>query len=597
MGRRARLLAGAHVAGAGDVPGERITALAALRSCHRSSPSRWTRTATSRWIRLGSRSVAPLRDRPDHAVVLVDEVERSPPAPAGRRSLQQAREPAVLEHAPLGLAARAVAHHVVLVVDRGERASRSAGTARPRGGAPRAASAACRGSAARSSARSARARRRASRRSRRAGARAPPASRSPPRLNGESSRASRGSRRPTSARSRRSRAGRAAPRAAVARRRSRSPRSAGADRPRLGAEARERLLGLERVERQELDPRRLLGAELAQPQLAAVGDAARAGARCGRAGPARVSKSCRRPDDIRCISSASSPPASTMICLPRRRTPSIGRPGERVERRREALQRVDPRRQRRLDLGAAQRAVQAARGDLDLGQLGHPQAYAPPPVADRARISSRARPARRVARASARRRRSPGGGGPPHAPQPVGREVPARAPGAPSRRRAPSCSVRQVRPPSLEYWSSIVVGAARAARAAPLAVERGHAAARAAGRAGRPGRPRRPVAPVGPLAPVAPVDRPPSAAARGPRRRRRRACASRRAAGGSRCRPASPRPCRSPGPTEAAGPSGGSSRSRYWSKETTRGFSHAIFSEIAWNSACWASDTPSVWLG
>ena len=50
-----------------------------------------------------------------------------------------------------------------------------------------------------------------------------------------------------------------------------------------------------------------------------------------------------------------------------RRSPAV----ERVQRRVERLQRVDARRQRRLDRRAAQRGVQAARGDLDLGQLGH----------------------------------------------------------------------------------------------------------------------------------------------------------------------------------------------------------------------------------
>jgi hypothetical protein len=42
-----------------------------------------------------------------------------------------------------------------------------------------------------------------------------------------------------------------------------------------------------------------------------------------------------------------------------------------VQRRVERLQRVDARREGRLDDGAAQRGVEATRGDLDLGQLGH----------------------------------------------------------------------------------------------------------------------------------------------------------------------------------------------------------------------------------
>ena len=81
------------------------------------------------------------------------------------RSAQQPRQPPVLQHAPLGLA-RAGSRR-----SRSPRSGpppawrRSAGTARPRGGGPAAASAACRGSAARRPARSARSRRRASRRS------------------------------------------------------------------------------------------------------------------------------------------------------------------------------------------------------------------------------------------------------------------------------------------------------------------------------------------------------------------------------------------------------------------------------------------------
>ena len=44
---------------------------------------------------------------------------------------------------------------------------------------------------------------------------------------------------------------------------------------------------------------------------------------------------------------------------------------DRVQRRVERLQRVDARRERGLDRRAAQRRVEAARSDLDLGQLGH----------------------------------------------------------------------------------------------------------------------------------------------------------------------------------------------------------------------------------
>ena len=95
-------------------------------------------------------------DRPHTAGSRLEHGAARTKSHPGRRLLQQPREPAVLEHAALGLAGRAVGDHVVLEVDRAQRRRRSAGTARPRGGGPAAASAACRGSAARSPARSAR---------------------------------------------------------------------------------------------------------------------------------------------------------------------------------------------------------------------------------------------------------------------------------------------------------------------------------------------------------------------------------------------------------------------------------------------------------
>ncbi len=87
---------------------------------------------------------------------------------------------------------------------------------------------------------------------------------------------------------------------------------------------------------------------------------------------ARLSYSCSRPADIRWMSTCRSPATSTTRCLPMRRTPSIGRAVQRVQRRVERLQRVQPRGQRRLDRRAPQRRVEPARGDLDLGQLRHP---------------------------------------------------------------------------------------------------------------------------------------------------------------------------------------------------------------------------------
>ena len=57
--------------------------------------------------------------------------------------------------------------------------------------------------------------------------------------------------------------------------------------------------------------------------------------------------------------------------LPAAAHPGDRTPRERVERRVERLQRVDSGRERRSDLGAAQRRVEAAGRDLDLRQLGH----------------------------------------------------------------------------------------------------------------------------------------------------------------------------------------------------------------------------------
>jgi hypothetical protein len=45
--------------------------------------------------------------------------------------------------------------------------------------------------------------------------------------------------------------------------------------------------------------------------------------------------------------------------------------GEAVQRRVEGLHRVDPRGERRLDLGAGDGGGNEPRGDLDLGQLRH----------------------------------------------------------------------------------------------------------------------------------------------------------------------------------------------------------------------------------
>ncbi len=89
-------------------------------------------------------------------------------------------------------------------------------------------------------------------------------------------------------------------------------------------------------------------------------------------GPARLSYSCSRPADIRWISNTSSPETSDdQVLAP----PAHARDRLALqdgERRVERLQRVDAGRERPLDSSASQRPVEQARGDLDLGQLGHP---------------------------------------------------------------------------------------------------------------------------------------------------------------------------------------------------------------------------------
>ena len=185
-------------------------------------------------------------------------------------SLQQPRQAPVLEHAPARLLLRAVAHDVVLEVDRLDgRAAARAGLAR-RGGAPAAASAACRGRCPRSPPRSARARRPAPRRTPRAAARA---RRRPARTPSGTATAarSRAARPPTSGRCPRSCAGRAAAGGggAAGRAAARTPRRAGPGR-RPGRAWPRRRRPSSALGRQQLGPGALLGAELAQPQLAPV---------------------------------------------------------------------------------------------------------------------------------------------------------------------------------------------------------------------------------------------------------------------------------------------------------------------------------------
>jgi hypothetical protein len=138
--------------------------------------------------------------------------------------------------------------------------------------------------------------------------------------------------------------------------------------PGLGAERRQRVVLLERGAAQQLRPSRLVGAELTQAQLATVVDAhqqprgtvAQPGALVVELQPAgghQVHQQREIVADVDDHMLADPPHAGDPLAVERR------------QRRIERLQRVDARRERRLDAGAAQRVVKPTRGDLDLGKL------------------------------------------------------------------------------------------------------------------------------------------------------------------------------------------------------------------------------------
>ena len=85
---------------------------------------------------------------------------------------------------------------------------------------------------------------------------------------------------------------------------------------------------------------------------------------------ARLSKTRSRPADIRWISSARSPNSTTGI-LPTRRTPVTSRPTSASSGGSKVFITFIPGASADSTVGARQRGVEAARGDLDLGQLGH----------------------------------------------------------------------------------------------------------------------------------------------------------------------------------------------------------------------------------
>src|SRR3954464_4638392 len=140
--------------------------------------------------------------------------------------------------------------------------------------------------------------------------------------------------------------------------------------PRLRPEGRKRVVVGDVRRAQDLDPRALARAEFAQAQLVAVRQAdeqprsaiAQRGALVeelqapGRHEVHQQGEVAREVDDEVL---AHAPHAGDGGAL------------DRVQRRVEGLQRVDARRERRLDDDTPQRGIQPACGDLDLGQLGH----------------------------------------------------------------------------------------------------------------------------------------------------------------------------------------------------------------------------------
>ena len=144
--------------------------------------------------------------------------------------------------------------------------------------------------------------------------------------------------------------------------------------PGLRPERLQRRLGLEPVQRQQLDPGGLLGAELAQAQLSIAGEPdqhARGAVLHRRAllvdhHPARrhqVHEQRQRPERVGLGLEQEQLPAPAHVA----EDGAVQRAQRRVER----LEHVDPRRHHRLDRLAGQRRGQAAGDDLHLGQLGH----------------------------------------------------------------------------------------------------------------------------------------------------------------------------------------------------------------------------------
>ena len=148
-----------------------------------------------------------------------------------------------------------------------------------------------------------------------------------------------------------------------------SSRSGGGSGHASGPEALERLVGVGLLRAQQLHPRPLPRAELAQPQLAALREADEQPRGLVRS-EARLGCSWSRPADIRWSSSDRSPSSrNEQLAAPAHAGERAAL--ERVQRRVERLQRVDAGRERRLDGQPCEGGAQPAGGDLHLGELWH----------------------------------------------------------------------------------------------------------------------------------------------------------------------------------------------------------------------------------
>jgi len=154
--------------------------------------------------------------------------------------------------------------------------------------------------------------------------------------------------------------------------------------PGLGAQGGDQLVALDPAGREQLDPGALVGAELAQAQLAPVGEpdqdpratVPRRGALVEDPQPPgrhQVHEQLQRALADRPGADARRGVRSELHREHLSDPPGAGdrHSRQRRERRVDRLHRHHPRRDRRLDLGPGERGGEAAGGDLDLGQLGH----------------------------------------------------------------------------------------------------------------------------------------------------------------------------------------------------------------------------------